>query len=270
MAIDRAPWNALVDDDGSNLIGSVWNKAAIKTVLLDPIDAMGTPYQVITNAETGPIANWTPAGFGTRNTLIYWTGSANATIGALKAGVEGQIVLIKNRGTGILRCSHFATASAGYTAFFNVATSAPTPIAPEGWIQFIATQGVWVACGHEQGQWIPEPYNAAHFGGFTVTAGQLATSRYRLAGRALTWSLEINGANVPSSITQLTVRLPGGFTAACVARVVAHMLAGGVWGVGFASPSTAGQIDLVMNRIDFSAFAAGAVYAIFVWTGEVT
>jgi len=39
MPIDRGPWNALVDDDGSNLVGSVWNKDKIKTVLLDPIDA---------------------------------------------------------------------------------------------------------------------------------------------------------------------------------------------------------------------------------------
>jgi hypothetical protein len=39
MAINRAPWNALLDDDGSNTVGSVWNKAAIKDVLLDPIDA---------------------------------------------------------------------------------------------------------------------------------------------------------------------------------------------------------------------------------------
>ena len=40
MAINRGPWNALIDDDGSNLIGSIWNKTAIKDVLLDPIDAM--------------------------------------------------------------------------------------------------------------------------------------------------------------------------------------------------------------------------------------
>ena len=39
MAIDRGPWNALVDDDGSNLVGSVWDKAAIKNVILDPVDA---------------------------------------------------------------------------------------------------------------------------------------------------------------------------------------------------------------------------------------
>jgi len=38
MAINRGPWNALVDDDGSNLVGSVWNKAAIKDVILDPTD----------------------------------------------------------------------------------------------------------------------------------------------------------------------------------------------------------------------------------------
>jgi len=39
MAIDRGPWNALVDDDGSNLVGTIWNKDKIKTVILDPTDA---------------------------------------------------------------------------------------------------------------------------------------------------------------------------------------------------------------------------------------
>ena len=39
MAINRAPFNALVDDDGTNTTGSVWNKTAIKEVILDPVDA---------------------------------------------------------------------------------------------------------------------------------------------------------------------------------------------------------------------------------------
>lgn len=39
MAIDRTAFHALVDDDGSNTVGSLWNKHAIQTVLLDPIDA---------------------------------------------------------------------------------------------------------------------------------------------------------------------------------------------------------------------------------------
>ena len=36
--INRAPYNALVDDDGSGLTGTVWNKAQIKNVILDPAD----------------------------------------------------------------------------------------------------------------------------------------------------------------------------------------------------------------------------------------
>jgi hypothetical protein len=40
VPIDRTAFNALVDDDGSNTIGSVWNKTAIQNVLLDPIDAV--------------------------------------------------------------------------------------------------------------------------------------------------------------------------------------------------------------------------------------
>jgi hypothetical protein len=39
MAINRAPFNALVDDNGTGTTGSVWNKAAIQGVILDPVDA---------------------------------------------------------------------------------------------------------------------------------------------------------------------------------------------------------------------------------------
>jgi hypothetical protein len=39
VAIDRTPYNALVDDDGSNTVGTLWTKAKVASVLLDPIDA---------------------------------------------------------------------------------------------------------------------------------------------------------------------------------------------------------------------------------------
>lgn len=58
MAIDRGPWTALVDDDGSNLVGSIWNKAAIKTVILDPTDtAIAPPWVAIPHNA----ANYTAA-----------------------------------------------------------------------------------------------------------------------------------------------------------------------------------------------------------------
>ena len=37
MALDRTWWNNLVDDDGSNTVGTVWNKTQIKA-LLDSVD----------------------------------------------------------------------------------------------------------------------------------------------------------------------------------------------------------------------------------------
>jgi hypothetical protein len=39
MPINRGPFNALVDDSGNGLTGSIWNKAAIASVILDPADA---------------------------------------------------------------------------------------------------------------------------------------------------------------------------------------------------------------------------------------
>jgi hypothetical protein len=54
VTISRVPLNALVDDDGSNTTGSVWNKAAIASVLMDPIDAMMAGFHVGTTA-------WTPS-----------------------------------------------------------------------------------------------------------------------------------------------------------------------------------------------------------------
>jgi hypothetical protein len=71
MAINRAPWTALVDDDGSNLTGSIWNKAAIASVILDPVDAAtgAAPVNVPFSA-----ANYAASGAGT------WTGITQLTL----------------------------------------------------------------------------------------------------------------------------------------------------------------------------------------------
>jgi len=58
--INRAPWTALVDDSGQNLDGSIWNKAAIQTVLLDPIDAAIGPVQ--TGVWTPYTPTWNTSG----------------------------------------------------------------------------------------------------------------------------------------------------------------------------------------------------------------
>jgi hypothetical protein len=90
MAIDRGPWNALQDDDGSNLVGSVWNKAAIQAVILDPVDALvGTRVDVAYSASWyGPEAGtWTVAA-GSQATYSYSVIGKKATVTIFLAGTE--------------------------------------------------------------------------------------------------------------------------------------------------------------------------------------
>ena len=43
MPVNRAPFNALVDDDGSGNVGTPWEKARIAGVILDPLDVELAP-----------------------------------------------------------------------------------------------------------------------------------------------------------------------------------------------------------------------------------
>jgi len=154
MAIDRGPWNALVDDDGSNLVGSIWNKAAIKTVILDPTDAAIAPY------------------------------------------------------------------------------------------------GVWLA----------EPFNAAHYTGLTITAGQVNRNRYARIGKTLIWNLGIDNATVVGAPTQIGLTLPGGAVAGAISKTIVQILAAGAWASGVFGVNAAGSASCAVTRMDFSAFVAGAFY----------
>lgn len=72
MPINRGPFNALVDDDGSNTVGTVWNKGQIQAVILDPVDAAiaGGPWTAVPfNA-----ANFGATGGGT------WTMAAGSVV----------------------------------------------------------------------------------------------------------------------------------------------------------------------------------------------
>jgi hypothetical protein len=63
MPINRGPYNALVDDDGSNTVGTNWSKDDVKDVLLDPIDAaLGNWVDVAFNAAdySSATGTWVP------------------------------------------------------------------------------------------------------------------------------------------------------------------------------------------------------------------
>ena len=101
MALNRGPFNALVDDDGTGKTGTPWNKQAIKDVILDPVDALvatpWTQYQVAVSGTDFP--DWNPAPGIVGNTIIYIAAAdaATITIYGLKpavAATPGQRILI--------------------------------------------------------------------------------------------------------------------------------------------------------------------------------
>lgn len=91
MAINRTPFNALIDDDGSGTTGSVWNKNAIAGVVLDPVDAAINPINapsssphviggplILDATSTGLIARSTADGSDTQALLLSGGGAFGA------------------------------------------------------------------------------------------------------------------------------------------------------------------------------------------------
>jgi len=113
MALDRNWFNALIDDDGSNTVGTVWGKDDIKN-LLDSVDAeiarVGTHQYCdvnLVNASGQSFANgvWTVATFDsfTYNPFGMWSGSDPTAIVIPVSGtyhVTAQIFWDNNQ-TGI-------------------------------------------------------------------------------------------------------------------------------------------------------------------------
>jgi hypothetical protein len=216
MPIDRAPWTALIDDDGSNLVGTVWNKDKIKTVILDPTDAAFMPAAGVDNQTTGTVHNWVPPGIGKAPAgIVYWYGGADVLLTGIAAGVPGQLLTIVNRAGGgpILRLAHNHSGSTGPNQINCLVTSGVTPVANMGYVQ-LQYNNQWFILGHEQGAWITMPYSAADFTAaspmtWTVTAANVIQRSYRLSGRTLQYSVWIDASALTGTAAgTITVALP--------------------------------------------------------------
>lgn len=270
MAINRVPWQALVDDDGSNLVGSIWNKAAIATVLLDPIDAMAA--NVVTTAATGTVDNLA-CGPASAVTVIRCTNATPLTITGLAFSTAprgGDLVLIEARAAGHV---YLAQDAAGSTQrFANFATSAPTPVAggaPGRAIYvFEATSSYWILHAHEQGAPIVIPFAAGNYTGQgAITAGMVKTHDYYLKGRMLTGTIQVEAFPATGSSPNFNV---GGWplTPAINGRYIPGIgTLNGPWGQvsGAINPATIGFL-----RNDFGNIPAGTHYVNWQGTWVVT
>jgi len=251
MAIDRGPWNALVDDDGSNLVGTVWNKDKIKTVILDPVDAAllttGGVSDIRESTAVGTVNDWNISLSG-KNTTLLWDGVSNLTVTGIAGGVTGQILTIRNRsGSGVMTFPHYNSNSQVDNRFINMASSAPTSIASNGVVSFVKRGGgVWEMIGHEQGAWITPPFVASDYPGAwsALSAGHVTQARYRLSGKTLQWVVYVSGA--PCTATLAQRKFFGGFAGANGSAYhpgTHNFTDSGGPGAGFYQHATAATID---------------------------
>ena len=165
MSINRAPFNALVDDDGSNTVGSIWNKNAIKNVLLDPIDEAFRSWLLTMQNPNAPVDHRT------------WQ---------LFVANDGRLILLARNDAGTVDEVAYPlilSRTGDVTIYGNYyEKNRLTPM----------------------GHWVDVPFNPANFGAngggtWTVGAAAVLNNRYCVIGKTLHWELYVSwfsGANV--------------------------------------------------------------------------
>jgi hypothetical protein len=229
------------------------------SLILSGLTAAPQVSTVITDATTGT-GIWTLAITG--SVVVDWIGTADTVFDGLNVPNLasfgfGTTVRIVNTTAKVLSFRH-QVAGAGSAAFYNMATSGPTPIGPTGAVTYLYDPVItqWRLIQHEPGGWIPVPYNAANFGSnagsWTVPSGSVSTYAYSLDGRTLSVSWFLNPTTIAGSPTILTLTLPNGYVPAADAIVL------GWYGATLVTQAQSNNPKLSLFHVDSSAWVAGA------------
>jgi hypothetical protein len=261
MAVD---YNSLINDDGSNTVGTLIDVAQLKLLIAGP---------VVATTSTGAQNNWAPGVAG--NTFFEWNGASDAAVTGLAGGAAGLTVMIRNiTAAKVITFAHLSGSSSAANQFTNSATSGVTPVAPGGWIIYRHDGTNWQLVGHEQGAWITAAYVAGHFTGngamtWTVDAGDVSQIRYRLGAKTLLFAFNFATttiAGTPNTLLQVSNAQWGGFT---IAATVMNAMAFANDGAVRAAYSRASASGTVIELTTTAATAWSAVVNAGYFAGEI-
>jgi hypothetical protein len=217
VSIDRTNWTALIDDDGSNLVGTPWLKNTVKTVLLDPIDAAFTDRPGSTAPVTTGTITAEPIPTGTGDLVTYHNNATLKTIQGMVAGLAGQRWTHVSKGAGQVDFAHLHTSGTPLGKLKLFAASGVTSLSPGVGVsvfQYDAIVTQWRLVTAEQGAWItPATPTFTGSGTLTFTSVTVGSLRYRLSGRTLLFEFDLTGT-IGGAGTTIQFPLPVGFTAA--------------------------------------------------------
>jgi hypothetical protein len=202
-------------------------------------------------------------------TLIRMNNASLSTIRGLKAGIDGQRVLIASIGAGQVSLSHQNTNSSASNRLINFVTSAATPLAAGvgyALYQYDATTTRWRLVLHEQGDWITPTFSAGDYtanGLMTVTvdAGDVTVNKYFVRGRSYYWTVQIDTFSTGGTPnTDVIITLGGGFSFSGGGSQNAFIVAnnGGAVEVGRAFASSVTPIKFTIQRAVGANWANGA------------
>jgi len=228
-------WALLVYDDTTDR----WR------VIGSSVAPPATPPSVTTSTLTGAQNNWAPT--LSAQTLIEWSGAADAAFTGLAGGATGRLVTIKNTGSFVATFAHNSGSSSAGNKFKNLVTVGATPVAPRGYITYQYDGTDWVQVAHRQGAAIAPAYSGSNFAAngsmtWTVESGDVITYAYELNGTKLTVWFYLQTTTVGGTVnTQLSIAIPGGFQAA---RATLWPLTlndnGGGFAIGFCQTAASG------------------------------
>jgi hypothetical protein len=251
-------FNHLVDDDGTGTVGTLWDVAETRGLLL------GT---CVGRTDVGTVNNWL-SGVIAGHTYIEWNGASDLTVTGFAGGgvYLGQEITFRNIGPAV---AYFAGSNAGSLAanrLWNPSTVCPTvPVAHGGFVRYrYGPQSTWMLVAHEQGAWIAQPYAAGNYTAsgsmtWTVDAGDVTAQRWRLAGLTLQLAFYLATTTIGGTAsTSLFLALPAGFKVASAPRSVTPIWVLDGTGAGAQIAIVAGNATLLeLQRMNQGAWPLG-------------
>jgi hypothetical protein len=226
------------------------------------------------DATVGTVNDWNPGGgslAAAPHTFVQWVGASGLHVTGILAA-PFHYVTIQNSVAAVITFFNASTGSGASNRLNNPAASGGTPIGFGGWITYYHNGGVWLMVGHEPGAWITPAFAAVDYTAqppmiWTVTAGQVNSCKYRLAGRTLHWTLDVAGTTVGGTpASHLYRAIPGGFRASapCYGWVQAY----GATAIPAMHFHTGTQIDFLRDATGL-AWPAGTLFLSASGTVEV-
>lgn len=207
---------------------------------------------------TGPVTTVTTTGniddldFSNAS-VIRMNNATLSTIRGLKAGVDGQAVVIESIGAGAVYLAHQNVSSTAANRFINCVTSGVTPLAAgkgTAIVRYDGTTSRWRLVHHQQGAPIAVAYTAGDYtadtGTWTVDSGDVLTFVFTVRGKCLLIDFTATSTTISSALaTRMQLLLPNSYVYTRESRQPCFVFNGGTSTTGMArSISTATQVFL--------------------------